>query len=171
MPKHITLQPDLSSGELERRYRVATEPTERTWWQILWLLSQHRTAREVASVTGYSPYWIGQIAKRYNTAGPDGMCNRRHTTSYRPPPVLSAELQAALRATLAAAAARHERWTGHDVAAWISERVGRSVPYSLGYAYLVRLKHSQQLPRPRHVRADPAAQEQFKKSSVRSSGK
>ena len=89
MARHIILQPHLSSTELEQRYRAAKEPNERSWWQILWLLSQGRTGREVATVTGYSPYWIGQIAKRYNAEGPDGMQNRRHTTSHRAPPALS----------------------------------------------------------------------------------
>lgn len=84
MPKHITLQPHLSSDELERRYCAATEPNKRNWWQILWLLSQGRTACDIATVTGYSPYWIGQTAKRYKSEGPDGMHNRRHSTSYPP---------------------------------------------------------------------------------------
>jgi transposase len=163
MPAHITLHPHLTSSELEQRYRAAKEPNERTWWQILWLLSQGRTGREVATVTGYSPYWIGQIAKRYNAEGPAGMHNRRHTTSHRAPPALSTAQQEELRATLATAVARRERWTGSDVAAWISARLGRPVAYSLGYAYRQRLKHSQQLPRPQHVQADPAAQEAFKK--------
>jgi transposase len=171
MSNHITLQPHLTSAELEQRYRAAKEPNERSWWQILWLLSQGRSGREVATVTGYSPYWIGQIAKRYNTDGPSGMRNRRHTTSYRPPPALTPAQQEELRQLLAAAADRRERWTGYDVAAWISERIGRPVAYSLGYAYLQRLKHSQQLPRPQHVQADLVAQEAFKKSSARSSRK
>jgi transposase len=148
MSNHITLQPHLSRQELEQRYRAAKEPNERTWWQIPWLVSQGRTGREVAMVTGYSPYWIGQIAKRYNTEGPDGMRNRRHTTSHRAPPALTLAQQEELQVTLAAAAARRERWTGYEVAPWISERIGRLVAYSLGYAYLQRLKHSQQLPPP-----------------------
>jgi hypothetical protein len=61
-----------------------------------------------------------------------------------------------------------ERWTGYDVAAWISQRIGRPVAVAVGYAYLQRLKHSQQLPRPQHVQADPVAQERFKKSADRS---
>jgi transposase len=162
MPAHITLQPHLTSIELEQQYRAAKEPNERTWWQILWLLSQGRTGREVATVTGYSPYWIGQIAT-LQCRRPSGMQNRRHTTSHRAPPALNRAQQEELRATLAAAAGRRERWTGYDVADWISERLGRPVAYSLGYAYLQRLKHSQQLPRPQHVQADPAAQEAFKK--------
>jgi transposase len=163
MARHIILQPHLTSAELEQRYRAAKEPNERTWWQILWLLSQGRTGREIATVTSYSPYWIGQIAKRYNSEGPDGMRNRRHTNSHRAPLALTTAQQEELRQTLAAAVARRERWTGSDVAAWISDRLGRPVAYSLGYAYLQRLKHSQQLPRPQHVQADPAAQDAFKK--------
>src|SRR5260221_9867333 len=86
MARHIHLQPHLSIDELERRYRAAKEPNERSWWQILWLLSQGHTGVSVSAVTGYSAYWIGQLAKRYNTDGPAGMHNRRPTTSHRNPP-------------------------------------------------------------------------------------
>jgi hypothetical protein len=75
MGRHLHLQPHLSIDELERRSRRAKEPHERSWWrsgQILWLLAQGRTATELAGVTGYSAYWIGQLAKRYNTQGPAG---------------------------------------------------------------------------------------------------
>src|SRR5258708_22748341 len=91
------------------------------------------------------------------------MQNRRHTTSYRPPPVLSLALQEELRAALAEAAARNEPWTGGDVAAWMAERLGRPISYHLGWSYLVRLKQSLQVPRPRHALADAAQQDTFKK--------
>jgi hypothetical protein len=35
MPKYVTLHPDLSTDDLERRYRRAHEPHQRSWWQIL----------------------------------------------------------------------------------------------------------------------------------------
>ncbi|HKW22357.1 MAG TPA: winged helix-turn-helix domain-containing protein [Ktedonobacterales bacterium] len=164
MARQLHLHPYLSVAELERRYRNAHDPTERSWWQILWLLSQGHTAVAVSAVTGYSAYWIGQIAKRYNRAGPEAMQNRRHTTSYRPPPALSPALQEELRQVLAEAARRNDQWTGQDVAAWMAERLGRPVAYQLGWSYLVRLKHSLQAPRPRHARADAEAQDTFKKS-------
>jgi transposase len=164
MGRHIHLQPHLSIEELERRYRSAKEPNERTWWQMLWLLAQGHTATELSAVIGYRAYWIGQIAKRYNEQGPEAMQNRRHTTSYRPPPVLSLALQEELRGLLTAARARNEPWTGQDVAAWMAEQLGRPVSYRLGWSYLVRLKHSPQVPRPQHALADPAEQETFKKS-------
>jgi hypothetical protein len=90
--KHVTLLPHLSTDDLEHRYRGAHEPHERSWWQILWLLSRGQSARQVAQSTGYSLYWIGQLAKRYNTEGPAGMRNRARTESYRRPPLLDAAL-------------------------------------------------------------------------------
>src|SRR5260221_2572100 len=105
MARHIHLQPHLSVAELERRYRTAKEPHERSWWQILWLLAQGRTATELAGVTGYSANWIGQLAQRYNVQGPDGRRNHHHhTTSRRTPPLLSPALQEELRQGLAAPA-------------------------------------------------------------------
>ncbi|MGO8948332.1 MAG: helix-turn-helix domain-containing protein [Ktedonobacterales bacterium] len=158
MARRIHLQPYLSIDELEHRYRTAKEPNERTWWQILWLPAQGRTATELSAVIGYRAYWIGQIAKRYNEQGPEGMHNRRHTTSYRPAPVLSAEQQEELRAAFSQAAAQNQHWTGSDVAAWMRERLGRLVSYGLGWSYLVKLKHSLQVSRPRHALADAKEQ-------------
>src|SRR5260370_19373232 len=86
MARHIHLRPHLSVDDLERRYRAAKEPNARSWWQILWLLSQGHTAVQIAAVTGYSAYGIGQIAKRYNTEGPAGMHKRPPTTTHRTPP-------------------------------------------------------------------------------------
>jgi transposase len=167
MPRHIDLQTHLSTDELEQHYRAAREPHERTWWQILWLLSRGQTGKQIADSTGYSRYWIGQIARRYNEQGPDGMHNRQHTTSWRPAPMLSVQLQEELRQAIAGPALDHsKRWTARAVAAWISERLGRPVRVQRGWDYLQRLKHSQQLPRPQHMLADPDEQITFKKTSV-----
>ena len=70
--RRIQIVSHLTTDELEVRYRRAHEPTERSWWQIFWLLSRGQTAKLVAESTGYSRYWIGQIAKRYNTEGQTG---------------------------------------------------------------------------------------------------
>src|SRR5258706_12901346 len=141
MARRIHLHPHVSITDPEHGYRAAKEPNERTWWQILWLLAQGRTATELSAVIGYRAYWIGQIAKRYNEQGPAGMQNRRPTTSYRPPPVLAPTLQEELRGLLAAAAAKQEAWTGTDVAAGMAERLGRPLPDRLGWDYPGRLQH------------------------------
>jgi transposase len=167
MPKYVTLTPHLSSDALDRRYRSAHEPPERSWWQILWLLSRGQSARQAAQSTGYSPYWIGQLAKRYNREGPSGMRNRARLTSHRQEPLLSPQLQDELRQALAGSppgASPNACWSGRLVAVWMSERLGRVVAVQRGWDYLQRLRYSPQVPRPRHVDADPAAQERFKKN-------
>lgn len=62
--RQAKVAPYLSVEELERRYRRAQEPHERSWWQILWLLARGLPARQVAESTGYAAYWIGQLARR-----------------------------------------------------------------------------------------------------------
>src|SRR5258708_39066643 len=78
MPRRICLEPHLTDDELRDRYRRAADPVERSHWHFLWLLAGGMTATAVAAVTGYSAYWIGQIARRYNTDGPAGVRDRRH---------------------------------------------------------------------------------------------
>ena len=169
MARHIHLRTDLSVDELELRYRAAKEPHERSWWQILWLLSRRQLAKDIAESTGYSRYWIGQIAKRYNAEGAEGMRNRQYTHSHRAEPLLSAEHLADLAQAVRGPAPEGEEWLGRTVAAWMSEKLGRRVSVQVGWVYLVKLEGKRRKPRPRHVQADPAEQEQFKKSSVRSS--
>jgi transposase len=162
MARRISLEPHLTIEELEGRYRSETDPVERSRWHFLWLLSRGLTAKLVASITGYSAYWIGRIARRYNEHGPDSVKDRRHQS--RPSmPLLSVSQQGELVAALAAGAAPEgERWCGRTVAAWISQRLGRPVGRQLGWTYLRRLGARLRVPRPLHVQADPQAQADFK---------
>jgi hypothetical protein len=171
MPRRIHLRSDISVDELERRYRAAKEPHERSWWQILWLLSRGQKAKDIAESTGYSAYWIGQIAKRYNAEGADGMRNRQYTHSHRGQPLLSPALLAELAEAVRGPAPEGDEWLGRTVAAWMSQQLGRPVHVQLGWVYLVRLQGKRRKPRPRHVQADPAEQEAFKKRLARSSAR
>jgi len=49
---------------LERRYRKAKDPVQRSHLQIVWLLGEGRSTREVCEVTGYSPGRVRKIAPR-----------------------------------------------------------------------------------------------------------
>ncbi len=164
MARRIHLEPHLSTAELERRYRQAKDGTLRAWWQILWLLARGQTAKDLAESTGYSRYWIGQLAKRYNDEGPSGLRDRRRTDSRRASPLLSPTQQEELRTALRGPAPEGQLWSGRVVAEWMAARLGRPVRYQVGWAYLIRLGGRPRVPRPRHVAADPAAQEAFKKS-------
>src|SRR5258705_173302 len=162
MARHIHLEPHLSLDELAQRYRSTKDPVERSRWHFLWLLARGLTAKVIAGITGYSAYWIGRIARRYNECGPDGVKDQRHRA--RPGNLrLTAAQQDELVAALAGGPAREgDRWSGRTVAAWISQHLGRDVSRQLGWAYLRRLGARLRMPRPRHVRVDPQAQADFK---------
>jgi transposase len=120
----------------------------------------------VAASTGYSAYWIGQLVRRYNTEGPAGMANRRHTHAHRAPTLLSSAQLEELRVALAGPAPQGERWTSRTVAQWMAGRLGRPVPKQRGWDYLQRLGARLRQPRPRHVAASHEEQEAFKKGSA-----
>jgi winged helix-turn-helix protein len=67
---------------------------------------------------------------------------------------------------LAGPAPEEDRWSGRTVAEWMSARLGRPVSRYRGWIYLNRLKPRPHhgVPRPRHALANPAEQEDFKKS-------
>src|SRR5947209_4193843 len=121
MPRRISLYPHLSEPQLHEQYRHAHDPVERSRWQFLWLLARGLTATAIAHVTGYSAYWIGQIARRYNRAGPASVRDqRRHGRAQRAQqPLLTEEQQAALRAALAEPHPSGDHWCGRTVATWL----------------------------------------------------
>jgi transposase len=161
MSRSIHLAPHLSTAELATRYRKTRNPIERSRWHYLWLLARGFTANVVATLTGYSAYWIGQIARRYNARGPEGVEDQRRLA--RPHrQLLTAAHSEELHAALHGPAPQHDRWNGRTVAAWIAERLGRPIRRQLGWVYLRRLGARLRLPRPRHVHADPQAQADFK---------
>jgi Homeodomain-like domain len=134
-----------------------------------WLLARGQTATAIARSTGYSAYWIGQIATRDNAEGPAGLRDRRRADSRRAAPRLTPEQQEALRQALQGPAPEGQRWSGRAVAEWMvaewmAARLGRPVRYQVGWVYLIRLGGRRRVPRPRHARADPAARDAFKKT-------
>jgi transposase len=77
--------------------------------------------------------------------------------------LLDAAQQAQLQDALAGPAPDGGLWTGRQVARWMSQRLGRPVSPQRGWEWLRRLGFTPQRPRPRETRADPAAQEAFKR--------
>src|SRR5919202_4827198 len=157
----------MSPAELGQRYRAARSPIERSHLQAVWLLSRGRSEREVAQVTGYGRRWVGEVARRYDEGGPDGLGDRRRR-NVGARPLLGAEDEAALRVALAEPPADGGLWTGPKVAAWMAARLGRKVWPQRGWDYLKKLGYSRQVPRPRHAKAaGPEEQAAYKKSSPR----
>jgi winged helix-turn-helix protein len=94
------------------------------------------------------------------------MRNRQYPHSHRAQPLLSPEQLAELAKVVRGPAPEGGYRIGRTVAAWMSAKLGRPVSVYLGWAYLVRLDGKRRKPRPRHVQADPATQEAFKKAKA-----
>lgn len=165
MARQIKLTTNLSVEELERQYRHASEGMERTHWQIIWLLAQGHPAYQVAKMTGYSAYWVGHIARRFNDEGEEGLVNHRKQSHPSPFALLAPHEFNALRTALDEPAPQGDVWNSRTVAAWLSQRAGRPVSVHTAWTYLRKIGWTSQVPRPRHVKAaDAAAQDAFKKT-------
>src|SRR3954466_15864325 len=137
----------LSPAALGQRYRAARSPVERSHLRIVWLPSRGRSEREVARVTGYGRRWVGEVARRYDEGGPDGLGDRRRR-NVGAKPLLGAEDEAALRAARAERPADGGLWTGPKVATWMAARLGRKVWPRRGRDYLRKLGYSARRARP-----------------------
>ena len=77
MPKSLTVEPNFQVEDLQQKYRQSLDPIARSHYQIIWLLGQGRTVKEVAEVTSYSKEWIYKLARRYNQKGEIALGDRR----------------------------------------------------------------------------------------------
>jgi hypothetical protein len=78
MPKRLKLEPHQTPSELSKLYRQASDPIERTRYQIIWLLATGRVTEDVAEVTGYCRNSIYRLVRRYNQLGANGLKDKRH---------------------------------------------------------------------------------------------
>jgi transposase len=152
MRKRLAIEPHLSLQEVEHRYRNAKDPVERSHWQIVWLLGQGKSTRQIVEYTGYSQSWIRTIAHRYNEGGPAALGDRRRDNPGAQG-ILTPELQQRLRQEIQA---DEGKWTGNRVAAWIQEHTGRQVHPQRGWEYLKRLSRPSHDPSQRLTKADSA---------------
>lgn len=162
MPRRATVTPHLSVDELHTRYRQASDPVERTHWQIVWLVASGHRLPEVADLVGYTPNWVRTILRRYNAEGPAGLVDRRHANPGQRP-LLTPTLRAELAEALTGLAPDGGLWTCRKVAAWMADRLGRPVGEPRGWETLRALGFTPQRPRPRATTVDPGVQTTFKK--------
>jgi transposase len=138
MPKRIAIANHLSVEELFLRYRQATESTERSHYQIIWLLATGKTVLEVSQVTGYTRIWIYQLVKRYNQDGPKVLGDQRHHNRGKESLLTDTQLAQLWRA-LSGKAPDGGLWNGRKVADWLSKLTGQSINRRRGWEYMKQI--------------------------------
>jgi hypothetical protein len=166
MSGRIFVAPHHSTEELERRYRAASDGIERGHLQLIWLLSQERSANFGAEVTGYTPTWVSKILWRYNDHGLAGLGDGRLDNPGAAPLLDEAQVEE-LRDVVSEPPPDGGLRTGRKAACWITGRIGRTVSLQRSVEYLHRLDLTRQVPRPTNPKANPKAslyeQMRFKK--------
>jgi hypothetical protein len=157
MSGRIFVAPHHSTEELERRYKAASDGIERGHLHIIWLLSQGRSAKFVAEVTGYTP--TSKILWRYN--GLAGLGDGRLDNPGAAPLLEPAQVEE-LRDLVSEPP--RDGGLGRKVACWITGRIGRTVSPQRGVEYLRRLDLTRQVPRPANPKASLYEQGRFKKA-------
>jgi transposase len=143
---------------LKARYRAEADGKRRMRLQGLWLLRQGRSVDETAAALGVHRRTVDRWVAWYRRGGLAGVLAHRQG-GHGQPPRLAPEQQE----QVAAAVATGRFATAAQIGAWIEETYG--VAYRPGglYALLGRLRCHPKVPRPQHERADPAAQEAWRK--------
>lgn len=161
----LSLTPHFTTNELKAKYLACEHPVERSHWQIIWLMSRtdkNYSCSQVADLMGCSPDWVRKLVRRYNKEAQAGLRDKRRDNGNAP--LLDEQLQKKLEEALGKKPPDHGLWTGPKVAAWMSEKLGRSVHAATGWRWLVRLGWSAQVPRRSHAKsASENEQANFKK--------
>ena len=162
MPKRLTISPHLTIDELEQCYRQAQTVTERSHYQVLWLLAQGKASQEVADITGYGRNWIYELVRSYNQLGVEALEDlRRHNPGALPK--LNDVQQANLLQAIRGAAPDGGLWNGRKVADYLSEVLGTPVSRQQEWNYLKQMDLRLRVPRPQHQQSDIEAQQAWQK--------
>lgn len=154
-----------SKEELKRAYQKSTCAVERRRAQAIWLLVEGKTRKEVETITAYSAGSLVKVIKRYNEQGIEGLKDKRHENEGRSA-LLSDEEMLQLAQEIRKDYQKNSYWSGNNVIQWIKENFGKDIHKQRAYEYLSAVGMSLQTPRPHHVKADPIAQEIFKKNTT-----
>jgi hypothetical protein len=80
----MTIEPHLSTAELEARYKTASEPIAKSHFHALWLLSSGCDRAEVAEILSFSTRWVIELIKRYNEGDPERLGDQRAKNGTKP---------------------------------------------------------------------------------------
>lgn len=155
-----TIAPWMEVDELERWARDApTKALHERRLAIWWTARDRRHATEIAELLGVGSRTVRRWIRSFNTEGPAGL-ETDNLGGRRWAHLSEAEERATL-ADLRAHAEAGRLVTIHEVRASVEARVGHAISSGSLYALLHRHEWRKVVPRPRHVGADPDAQEAY----------
>jgi transposase len=155
--------PRLSAEEVKMRLKQDSRPWCRQRWLIIYnALVDPRGATDIAKHTGTTVAMVHQVISAYNRLGEasvetPGKGGRRHQ-------YVTFEEEQAFLAPFFSHAQRGEIATAGEIKRAFEAQVGHTVHKSTISRLLKRHGWRKPMPRPVHPKADPAAQEQFKKT-------
>ena len=156
----------LSLEEVKTRLKTDPRPWCRQRWLIIYnALVEPRKAEEIARHCGVSKATVHEVISTYNRLGAAavetaGKGGRRRQ-------YLTLEEEAQFLAPFFARAEQGLLTTTAEIWRAFEARVGHHVDDSTIYRLLNRHAWRKLMPRPRHPKADPQGQEQFKKTLTR----
>lgn len=160
----------LSYNELTQHYRLCKDSREKTYWQLIWLMSNPEkplSVKQAANTVGFCQRWARQLVHRYNNEGAKGLIDKRKNNLGSQEPALNEKQKDKLRYTLLyESPADGGLWTSVKVADWIKQETGKLPVKTTGWNYLKALGFTLQQPRPLHQKAATEEEiKQFKKNS------
>lgn len=166
MGRKLQITSHYSVEELKARYRACRDPVETRRWQLIWLVTAGKTLTAAAEAIAFNYDYAREIVSNYNAEGAEGLRNRRKDSRpHATPGLLTIEQCEELDERLQTPPSDGGVWNGPKVAKVIAQMTGREHVWpQRGWDYLKRLGYSSQSPRPRHDKADKAAQSAFKKT-------
>jgi transposase len=167
MSRAIDIKLHDNEQALKQAYQRSRCAVERRRLQVIRMLRRGKSRREVREATAYSGVSMVGIVKRYNEAGIEGLKDKRHENPGAPPLLSDGQLLH-LAQVVRKDYAKGVLWNGQKVIAWLKEEYDLEVYPQRAFEYLKQISMSQQVPRPRHRKADEVAQDTFKKNAARS---
>lgn len=160
MAQHLRVADHLSVDVLRQGFQTASDPVERSHYQVVYLAALGWGSADIATASGYGVSWVRTLVRRYNREGLAAMRDGRHDNPGQAR-LLNPEQEAALAQRLKEPPSDGGLWSGPKVARAMAELLGRAVGSVRGWEALRRLGYSLQRPRRRHVGADAQAQADF----------
>jgi transposase len=145
-------------AQLKAQIRAATDPRDKERLQVVnWATSGQHTLADLARLAGRArstiQVWLDDFA-----AGGSRQLLDRQASPGKPSPVAKAKVQAQLQAGLKAGQWR----TASQIAAWLKEVHGIERAAKSLYYWLGKVGGALRVPRPCHVKQDPAAAAAFR---------